>query len=126
MPPQVSTPVVAEIVNTSALSVIKPVEASNIESSLEEFERARQAEEYAEYADAYQKDVTPPPTEIVNPTKPKATTKTDKYTKEITSEYEIKEAILMKIVNDMMLLDKDLIRESNCNGLIRTCYRRTL
>ncbi|GMF47760.1 unnamed protein product [Phytophthora fragariaefolia] len=83
------------------------------ESSLEEFERARQAEEYAEYADTSQKDVTPPPIEIVNPTKPKATNKTDKYIKEITSEDEIQETILKKIVNDMMLLDKDLIRESN-------------
>ncbi|GMF60654.1 unnamed protein product [Phytophthora fragariaefolia] len=130
MSPQVSTPVVAEVVDTPAPSVIEPVEASNIEVSkvpqlddsivapavtenVREFERARQAEEYAEYADASQNDVTPPSIEIVNPTKPKATTKIDKYTKVITSEDEIKETILKKIVNDMMLLDTDLIRESN-------------
>ncbi|RLN73982.1 hypothetical protein BBO99_00009152, partial [Phytophthora kernoviae] len=35
------------------------------------------------------------------------------YTKEITDEDEIKKIILKKIVDDMMLLDKDLIRETN-------------
>ena len=44
--------------------------------------------------------------------KPKAKNKTDEFTKEITGE-EIKKIILKKIVDDMMLLDKDLIRQCN-------------
>ncbi|GMF36283.1 unnamed protein product [Phytophthora lilii] len=91
----------------------EPHNESLDESSLEEFERVRQAEQYAEYEEASEKDATPSPIEIVNPTKPKAKTATDEFTKEITSEDEIKEIILKKIVNDMMLLDKDLIRKCN-------------
>ncbi|KAG2502695.1 hypothetical protein JM16_009192 [Phytophthora kernoviae] len=77
------------------------------ESSLEEFERARQAEEYPEYEKAAEESKAKPGV------KPIAKTKTDEYTKEITDVNEIKTIILKKIVNDMMLLDKDLIRESN-------------
>ncbi|RLN32535.1 hypothetical protein BBI17_009927, partial [Phytophthora kernoviae] len=77
------------------------------ESSLEEFERAKQAEEYPEYEKAAEESKAKPGV------KPIAKTKTDEYTKEITDVNEIKTIILKKIVNDMMLLDKDLIRESN-------------
>ncbi|GMF35823.1 unnamed protein product [Phytophthora lilii] len=138
------------------------------ESSLEEFERARQAEAYEEYIEEFErgrqakavtsaateKEVTSTATEVIQPTKAqlrrwaylildgnylerreeiaeaenlvldqqqidqlkvktsvksKATTKT----KEITGEDEIKKIILKKIVDDMMLLDKDLIRQCN-------------
>ncbi|DBA03834.1 TPA: hypothetical protein N0F65_005724 [Lagenidium giganteum] len=61
MPPQVNTPVVAEVVDTSAPSVIKPVEASNVKVSkvpdLDESNVAPVITDSAVYGEEYNSDL---------------------------------------------------------------------